>query len=133
MKREKMEIGIAILIGGLLSAGSFFLGSQATKNKTPDDKTSETQQEIIKQLTDLDIVEKICTSKTSTEEKENDLLCRELTCLVYTRGIDSKTSGNQCEEISNIANSIKIIDYCIEKKTELPDIEKCFDVFYRRK
>ena len=114
-----------------MGAGSFFLGSKSGAPKVNEDKTSQTQQEIIKQLTDLDIVEKICIPEK--ESKESSLLCRELTCLVYTRGIDSKTSGNQCEEISNIANSIKIIDYCIEKKESLEDVEKCFDVFYRRK
>ena len=131
-----MDIGIALLIGIFVGVGSFFLGTKSGAPKGNDDKTSETQQEIIKQLTDLDIVEKICTpniEKKDTPGIENNLLCRELTCLVYTRGIDSKTSGNQCEEISNIANSIKIIDYCIDKKQSLEDVEKCFDVFYRRK
>ena len=130
-----MEIGIALLIGVFVGAGSFFLGSKS-KESPQLDTTSETQQEIIKQLTDLDIVEKICSPNIGKKDipgSENNLLCRELTCLVYTRGIDSKTSGNQCEEISNIANSIKIIDYCIEKKESLEDMEKCFDVFYRRK
>ncbi len=131
MEREKMDIGIALLIGIFVGVGSFFLGTKSGAPKGNDDKTSETQQEIIKQLTDLDIVEKICIPEK--ENKESSLLCRELTCLVYTRGIDSKTSGNQCEEISNIANSIKIIDYCIDKKESLEDVEKCFDVFYRRK
>lgn len=131
-----MEIGIALLIGVFLGAGSFFLGSKSGPAKPTEDTTSEAQQEIIKQLTDLDIVEKICTpgnEKKDTPGNDKSLLCRELTCLVYTRGIDSQTSGKQCEEISNIANSIKILDYCIEQKGNIEDMEKCFDVFNRRK
>jgi len=59
---------------------------------------------------------------------ENRLLCRELTCLVYSRGIDSKT-GESCEEIQNLANTVSLIDYC----TKQTDVEKCYEVFWKRK
>jgi len=124
-----MEIGIALLVGLLVGVGSTVIGTQLDKKEPVviEDKTSQVQQEVIKQLTDLDIVEKLCTPK-NVEKTEDRLLCRELTCLVYSRGIDSKT-GESCEEIQNLANTVSLIDYC----TKQEDTEKCFEVFWKRK
>lgn len=124
-----MEIGIALLVGLLVGVGSTVIGTKI-QDKKPiviEDKTSQVQQEVIKQLTDLDIVEKLCTPE-NVDKTENRLLCRELTCLVYSRGIDSKT-GESCEEIQNLANTVSLIDYC----TKQEDTEKCFEVFWKRK
>ena len=124
-----MEIGIALLVGLLVGVGSTVIGTKI-QDKKPiviEDKTSQVQQEVIKQLTDLDIVEKLCTPE-NVEKTQNRLLCRELTCLVYSRGIDSKT-GESCEEIQNLANTVSLIDYC----TKQEDSEKCFEVFWKRK
>lgn len=129
MKGEHMEIGIALLVGLLVGVGSTVIGTKI-QDKKPiviEDKTSQVQQEVIKQLTDLDIVEKLCTPE-NVDKTENRLLCRELTCLVYSRGIDSKT-GESCEEIQNLANTVSLIDYC----TKQEDTEKCFEVFWKRK
>lgn len=124
-----MEIGIALLVGLLVGVGSTVIGTKLDKNEPVviEDKTSQVQQEVIKQLTDLDIVEKLCTPK-AVETTENRLLCRELTCLVYSRGIDSKT-GESCEEIQNLSNTVSLFDYC-SKQT---DVEKCFETFWKRK
>ena len=124
-----MEIGIALLVGLLVGVGSTVIGTQLDKKEPVviEDKTSQVQQEVIKQLTDLDIVEKLCTPK-NVEKTEDRLLCRELTCLVYSRGIDSKT-GESCEEIQNLANTVSLIDYC----TKQTDVEKCFETFWKRK
>jgi len=129
MKGDKMEIGIALLVGLLVGVGSTVIGTQLDKKEPVviEDKTSQVQQEVIKQLTDLDIVEKLCTPK-NVEKTEDRLLCRELTCLVYSRGIDSKT-GESCEEIQNLANTVSLIDYC----TKQTDVEKCYEVFWKRK
>ena len=124
-----MEIGIALLVGLLVGVGSTVIGTKLDKEEPVviEDKTSQVQQEVIKQLTDLDIVEKLCTPK-NVEKTEDRLLCRELTCLVYSRGIDSKT-GESCEEIQNLANTVSLIDYC----TKQTDVEKCYEVFWKRK
>jgi len=129
MKGEHMEIGIALLVGLLVGVGSTVIGTKLDKKEPVviEDKTSQVQQEVIKQLTDLDIVEKLCTPK-NVEKTEDRLLCRELTCLVYSRGIDSKT-GESCEEIQNLANTVSLIDYC----TKQEDTEKCYEVFWKRK
>ena len=122
---EMVEIILAGLIGVLLGVG----GAKALEKKpTIEDTTATKQQEVIKQLTDLDVIKEICAPE-QTQTQEGLLLCREMTCLVYSRGMDSQTSGKQCEEISNIQNTISMIDYCSEQG----DGSLCTDLFWRRK
>ncbi len=61
-------------------------------------------------------------------------------CRLQTRGIDSKTSGSECEEISNIANTKAILKSCVQKvKVDGEDLETsslnedCVDLFSKRK
>ena len=127
-ERIKMvEIILAGLIGVLLGVG----GAKALENKKPtiEDTTATQQQEVIKQLTDLDVIKEICAPEVITNE-ESRLLCREMTCLVYSRGIDSQTSGSSCEEISNIANTISMVNYCRDNSSEG---SLCYEIFWRRK
>ena len=127
-----MEIGISLLIGLLIGVSSTVIGTKINQKNEPiiiEDKTSQTQQEIIQQLTDLDVVEKLCNPE-NVKTIEDRLLCRELTCHVYSRGIDSQTSGKSCEEIQNIANTVSMVDYCIEK---MENKSECYDIFWRRK
>ena len=125
-RKQMVEIILAGLIGVLLGVG----GTKALENKKPtiEDTTATKQQEVIKQLTDLDVIKELCNPE-QTKTQEGLLLCREMTCLVYSRGIDSQTSGKQCEEISNIQNTISMIDYCSEQG----DGSLCTDLFWRRK
>ncbi len=126
-KRDKNMIEALLVIGGMILGGGAVALLQ--KPQPTDDKTSQTQQEVIKQLTDLDIIKDLChPDKINTTA--GLLTCRELTCLVYTRGIDSQTSGKTCEEISNLQNSIAIMEYC---KDRFEDETTCYDVFWRRK
>ena len=130
MKGEYMEIAIALLVGLGLGIGSTVIGTKLHKEPTIiEDKTSQKQQEIIQQLTDLDIVKELCTPE-NVKTIENRLLCRELTCLVYSRGIDSQTSGKSCEEIQNLSNSTALIEYCT---TKMNNATECYDIFWRRK
>lgn len=129
IKREKGRI----MIEALLVIGGIIIGGGAVallKNDAPkDDKTSQTQQQVIKQLTNLDLLKELCTSE-KVANIEDRLLCRSMSCLVYSRGIDSQTSGKECEEISNISNAISIMEYC---KDRFEDNTDCYDVFWRRK
>ena len=124
-----VELILSGLIGLFLGIGGT-IGVSALNKKPLDDKTSQTQQEIIKQLTNLDIVEKVC-SPEYIKEKGN-LLCRELSCLVFSRGIDSQTSGSQCEEISNIQNTISLMEYCRDQDDSQTK-STCYELFWRRK
>ena len=106
-----MEIligAICFLIGG----GAGFGISQLNKPKVVEDKTSQVQQEVIKQLTNLDLIMPLCTP-----DKEGKLehaeMCRYLACLQYSRGIDSQTSGAECEQISNQISSTAILKECM--------------------
>jgi len=123
---KMVEIILAGLVGILIGIG----GTKAL-NRPPqtEDKTSQGQQEVIKQLTDLDVVKELCTPENTASE-QGMLLCREMTCLVYSRGIDSQTGGKQCEEISNIQNTISMIEYCKEQG-ETGSL--CHELFWRRK
>ena len=127
--RAKMiELGLAGLIGLLVGVAGTLFVNQPPKTQ-PTEKIAQVQQEVIQQLTDLDVIKEICNPE-HTQTKEGMLLCREMTCLVYSRGIDSQTSGKQCEEISNISNTISMIEYCKEH-TDAGSM--CYDIFHRRK
>ena len=84
--------------------------------------------DVAKNLTNLDLLVEPCSP--GFIEKNSDLLCREMFCRMMTRGIDSKTSGSECEEISNVANSSKIINHC---ETFLEDKKECYDKYRERK
>ena len=84
--------------------------------------------DVAKNLTNLDLLVEPCSPEFI--EKNSDLLCREMFCRMMTRGIDSKTSGSECEEISNVANSSKIINHC---ETFLEDKKECYDKYRERK
>lgn len=133
------DLILAGIVGLIVGIGATIgIGSQVDKAPPPPDETSRGQQEVIKQLTNLDIVEKICSPEYLTKQRETapniapELLCRELSCLVFSRGIDAQTGGNgECESIGNISSSISIMEYCSTK----PEDEQtaCIDTFWRRK
>ena len=130
MKGETMEIILAALIGLIIGSGGTLGIVAMNKKQDTKDETGLAQQEVIAQLTDLDITKPLCDP--AFIEKNSDLLCRQVTCLQFSRGTDSQTSGKQCEEISNIANSIAIEKYCNEYQ-EVEKKQDCIDLFFKRK
>jgi hypothetical protein len=84
--------------------------------------------DVAKNLTNLDLLVEPCSPEFI--EKNSDLLCREMFCRMMTRGVDSKTSGQECEEISNVANSSKIVNHC---ETFLENKEECYEKYRERK
>ena len=91
------------------------------------DETAEKQQDVIIQLTDLDLVKPVCAPDFI--EKNTDLLCREMFCRMQQRGIDAKT-GSECENIGNVLNKKAIRDAC---KHAIPETERaCLEFFDRR-
>jgi hypothetical protein len=137
--RVKVEIIIgvvAFLIGGGLGFGISKIG-----NEEPiiiEDKTSQEQQKVIKQLTNLDLIMPLCSPKKDDESsliwasEDQELMCRYLACLQFSRGIDSKTGGNgECEAISNVLNKKSILATC-EKEEEDDKKRACIEFFDRR-
>ncbi len=126
-----IDIIIAAIIGLAVGAG----GTAAItmrKEEPPAPviiKSHEGTEEAIKNLTALDLTEPICRPAFIAEK--GDLLCRELTCLQFSRGLDSQTAGSQCESISNIANKLQILEAC----SSIDEEEKkraCTDLFWKR-
>ena len=162
----KMEIKMEIIIGviAFLAGGGIVFGlTNANKPQTPvviQDNTSEKQQDVVLQLTDLDLVKEACSSTFIVDKKQGDILCRELFCRMQQRGIDAKTGATECEAISNAANKKMIFEFCAaaanhevqpipvetveevegasnpEAKKEVSfneeDFKKCIDLFDRR-
>ena len=126
----------------LIGLGGLFVGSLTTiaivKDRQADsqivapivvsDQVAKGQQEVIKQLTDLDLLIEPCSSVYIKDQ--GNLLCREMYCRVMTRGIDAKTSGSECEEISNVSNSRIIINHC---ESFLEHKEECYEKYRERK
>ena len=126
----------------LIGLGGLFVGSLTTiaivKDRQSDsqiitpivvsDQVAKGQQEVIKQLTSLDLLLEPCSSVYIKEQ--GNLLCREMYCRVMTRGIDAKTSGSECEEISNVSNSLIIINHC---ESFLDEKEECYKKYRERK
>ena len=123
------EIIISALIGLVVGGGTVAIALKPKPKEETTDAVAKDQQETIKQLTNFDLTLPIC-NPTYIKEKGN-LLCRELTCLQFSRGIDSQTGGSQCEQISNIANKIEILDKCAKKETPEQKSE-CLEIFWRR-
>ena len=118
-----------LIVGGF---GTAYVINKRSADEAPivvvSDPVAGEQQEIIKQLTNLDMLVEPCS--TEYINKNSDLLCREMYCRVMTRGIDSKTSGQECEAISNVANSKIIINHC---ELFLEEKEECYEKYRERK
>ena len=84
--------------------------------------------DVAKQLTNLDLLIEPCSAEYIKEN--SDLLCREMYCRVMQRGVEAKTSGAECEEIANVANSQVIINHC---ETFIDGSEECYEKYRERK
>ena len=125
----------------LIGLGGIIIGGVSTLVITKDKKEPVSQSvepiiiqpvdpvsDVAKQLTNLDLLVEPCSAEYIKEN--GDLLCREMYCRVMQRGVEAKTSGVECEEIANVANSQIIIDHC---ETFLDDKEECYEKYRERK
>jgi len=124
---------ILIFLGGIAVGlgGSVAIKNMKKKPAPPPVvvKSHEGTEQAIKNLTNLDITKPICEPEYIKDH--SDLLCRELTCLQFSRGLDSQTGGQQCESISNIANKIHIEKWCNQYQDEALK-QDCIDIFWKR-
>jgi hypothetical protein len=136
MKLQGEDMITAYILIGL---GGLVVGSLTTIAITKDKTESQPASPIIvepvdpvsdvaKQLTNLDLLVEPCSAEYIKEN--SDLLCREMYCRVMQRGVEAKTSGAECEEIANVANSQIIINHC---ETFIDDKDECYDKYRERK
>jgi len=95
--------GIVLGIGGTVAVIKAVKEPEPTVIEIPEPVVAQ-------QLTDLDLVKPLCAEDFI--DKHGMGLCREVWCMMMTRGIDSQTSGSSCESISNINNSLEILKAC---------------------
>jgi hypothetical protein len=120
-------LGGAAIGAGAVGAAWLWFSRQPEIPIVIKDETAEKQQDVILQLTDLDLVKPVCAPDFI--EKNTDLLCREMFCRMQQRGIDAKT-GSECENIGNVLNKKAIRDAC---KHAIPESERaCLEFFDRR-
>ncbi len=120
-------LGGAVIGAGTVGAAWLWFSRQPEIPIVIKDETAEKQQDVILQLTDLDLVKPVCSPEFIA--KNTDLLCREMFCRMQQRGIDAKT-GSECENIGNVLNKKAIRDAC---KHAIPETERaCLEFFDRR-
>ena len=129
-----MDWLVYILIGvGGAGAGSGVTAWLLNRSK-PDpiivkEEVAKEQIEVQKNLTEPDLLEVPCSIDYIKEYGEG--LCREMFCRMTTRGIDAKTSGIECEKISNTINKLFILKSCNSNKSKEDKLE-CINFFDRR-
>lgn len=98
-----------------------------TEVGTAATKIAEGQLDVQRNLTAPDLVAYACSKEGVAA---NPQLCREMFCRMQQRGIDSKT-GDECEEITNIMNSLVILKACDGKNDG--EYTACIRIFEKRK
>ena len=120
----------AFLGGIIFTTATTILLSKRPEEAPPPPVVVESK--IAEKLTDVELLEKPCSEKYI--ESHGDGLCREMFCLMMTRGIDSETSGSQCEQIANINNTLMILKACSFSEEDSEEKrEDCVQVFRERK
>lgn len=124
---EWIILGIGLLLGGGLGTGI----TLAVTGKKPVEQS--TGVVVGEKLADIDLVKVPCSKEYIADN--GDLLCRELFCRMQQRGIDAQTSAVDCAGISNMNNSMKLIDivttHCKITQESTDEYNKCFDRFNR--
>ena len=124
-----MGVEWVILITAVLSLGAG-AGVTAAVMAGGKDGSAQTQAETAKQLSNLDILEPLC-SVGYMKNKGPDL-CREMYCWAQTNSTTGEASGIACEAISNINNTVSIRALC---EAEADEARKagCYTLFRERK
>ena len=132
MDKGMISTIIAAALGGALAVGGVWLHKERNKPEPEQVDIAAVVAATMQQyqpannLTQPDLIQVPCSADYIAEH--GDLLCRELFCSMTTRGVESKTSGQECEQIRNVANKKVILDLC-EKQ---PDPKVCIEIFDRR-
>ena len=132
---------ISALAGGLLTGGVMY-GIEKRNSKNTEDTTeiinaiSQVKSEVAESqlvsttnLTNTDLLKEPCSTEYISDH--GDLLCREMFCRLQARGLDSSASQGECEQISNVKNSLIILEACQDK--EAGAYQACVQIFNTRK
>ena len=103
LKMEPVMLTIALICGLF---GGFGI-AKLTEGKAPPPVVITGSKEGEK-LADVDLVKIPCSSDFIKDN--TDLLGRELFCRMQQRGIDAQTSAADCAAISNVNNSMKLLE-----------------------
>ena len=119
------------IIGGLILGVGGTLYAKKDKEpviiETPE-PIIITESKVAEKLTDLDLLKIPCSAEYIKDY--GDLLCREMFCLMQTRGVDAKVSGSDCSAISNVQNTLVILETC---KGEEGMDDRCIQIYRERK
>ena len=118
---------VSVFVGG----AGIGIGVTSLK-KQPVDTASAKEAEAIVQLSDLDLLKEPC-SDSYIQENGNGL-CREMFCWAQTNSKTGEASGISCDAISNINNTITILDVCGKMSIESDAAQAaCHTAFRERK
>ena len=132
---------ISVLAGGLITGGTMYaIEKRNTKDNTNTveiiDAIAQVKSEVAESqlvsttnLTNTDLLKEPCS--TEYISNHGDLLCREMFCRLQTRGLDAAASQGECEQISNVKNSLIILEACEDK--EAGAYQACVQIFTQRK
>ena len=115
---------VCFLVGGAVGFGV----TKATEK--PIEPIIVTPDPVAKELGKLDVVEPVCSP--AFVESNGDGLCKLLMCMTQTNSATGETSGQTCDNISNVENKKAIISFCTDRFQEREDYETCVDLFFKR-
>lgn len=116
---------VCFVVGGALGFGI----TKATEKKE-EPVVVVPVDPVAKELGKLDVVEPIC--QPEFVEKNGDGLCKFLMCVTQTNSATGETSGQTCDNISNVENKKAIISFCGDRFQEKEAFENCVDIFFKR-
>jgi hypothetical protein len=124
-ERPMVATVIAIALGALvLGAGGAGFGVHRVHVKAQEqaaaqvaaavDTTAQGQATAVEQLTDLDLVEPLCSQEWLADDPEGwrRLLCREALCWAQAQSTTTAAETSTCGSISNLADSVTILELC---------------------
>ena len=96
------------------------------------DESAVVQADTARQLSNMDILKEPCAPAYIKDN--GDGLCREMFCWAQTNSTTGEASGISCDAISNINNTIIILDIC-GKQSQTSDeaVASCYTLFRERK
>ena len=121
-----------IVVVALIAGAGAGAGVTSAINGNKGDESAVVQADTARQLSNMDILKEPCSP--SYIETSGDGLCREMFCWAQTNSTTGEASGISCDAISNINNTITVLDIC-GKASQLSDdaMTSCYTLFRERK